>query len=236
MKMMSEPAHAALMDKTYVYQRLIYDITRRYYLLGRDHLIANLQPPANGFVLEVACGTGRNLVKIAKSYPTCKLFGLDISKQMLRTAASKLGGRARLGVADACDFDADYVFAEPSNETERLRAGSSLAAGSVTSGFDRIVLSYSLSMIPDWKAALLTTARQLRPSGELHIVDFGHQKRLPNWFANMLSNWLAHFHVTPRADLKEQMQIVANDLGYDFKFEALYRDYAQYGVLTRPVV
>ena len=50
--------HSALMDRTYRYQRFIYDLTRRYFLLGRDRSIRELDVPANANVLEVACGTG----------------------------------------------------------------------------------------------------------------------------------------------------------------------------------
>ena len=50
-------SHAALMDATYRRQRLVYDATRKYYLLGRDHLIERLDPPEGGAVLEIACGT-----------------------------------------------------------------------------------------------------------------------------------------------------------------------------------
>ena len=51
--------HAERMDRMYRYQRHIYDLTRKYYLLGRDRLIDELQPPVGGHVLEVGCGTGR---------------------------------------------------------------------------------------------------------------------------------------------------------------------------------
>ena len=50
------------MNRMYRWQRHIYDGTRRYYLLGRDRLIANLRPDAGTTVLEIGCGTGRNLV------------------------------------------------------------------------------------------------------------------------------------------------------------------------------
>lgn len=46
-------AHAALMDRTYRRQRRIYDLTRAWYLLGRDHLVARLDPPQGGAVLEI---------------------------------------------------------------------------------------------------------------------------------------------------------------------------------------
>ncbi len=45
-----------LMDGIYRYQRHIYDITRKYYLLGRDALIKELEAPNGGTVLEIGCG------------------------------------------------------------------------------------------------------------------------------------------------------------------------------------
>ncbi|MGY9049481.1 hypothetical protein P775_12380 [Puniceibacterium antarcticum] len=207
-------AHAALMDSTYRYQRRIYDITRRHYLLGRDRLVAELAPPPDGRVLEIACGTGRNLQRIAQTYPGRALCGLDISQEMLRSARAKLGDQARLVQADACDFDGDALFGP--------------------GGFDRVVLSYSLSMIPDWQAALCQAATQLRPGGQLHVVDFGGQDGLPRWFRSGLHLWLGRFHVTPRADLQDKMQAVARLLGLTLQFRPLFRDYARYGVLSRP--
>lgn len=211
--MVDTVSHAELMDRTYRYQRWVYDITRRYYLLGRDRLVADLAPPPRGRVLDIACGTGRNLARISRKYPGCALFGLDISHQMLLSAGAKLGGRAQLARADACDFDGEALF----------------GAG----GFDRVVLSYSLSMIPDWDRALRLAATQLRPGGELHVVDFGDQSRLPRWFRRALHRWLARFHVAPRADLHPRMQALADEQGLTLRFQHLYLDYARYGVLSR---
>ena len=56
--------HGDLMDRLYRHQRHIYDLTRKYYLLGRDELIAELDPPPHGTVLEIGCGTGRNLLAV----------------------------------------------------------------------------------------------------------------------------------------------------------------------------
>lgn len=207
-------SHAELMDSTYRHQRLIYDITRHFYLLGRDRLLRELAPPPGARVLEIACGTGRNLARISRLYPDCSLFGLDISQEMLRSARAKLGSRAHLVQADACDFDGEALFG--------------------SGGFDRVVLSYSLSMIPDWERALRLAAAQLRPGGTLHVVDFGDQNGLPQGFRRLLHGWLARFHVTPRNDLQEKMQALATAQGGDLRFQHLYRDYARYGVMTRP--
>ncbi|MFC2968227.1 class I SAM-dependent methyltransferase [Acidimangrovimonas pyrenivorans] len=206
--------HAALMDATYRYQRLIYDVTRRYYLLGRDRLIRDLDPPPGGHVLEIACGTGRNLDRIAARYPGRALYGLDISEEMLRSARAKLGTRATLARADARDFDATALFG-------RRR-------------YDRIVFSYSLSMIPDWTDALSHALSHLAPGGELHIVDFGGQSRLPAWFGAALRAWLARFHVTPRDDLPQEAGRAAAEIGCRSVSESLLRDYCRYLVLSRP--
>ncbi len=88
--------HAALMDSVYRGQRHIYDITRKYYLFGRDRLIAALDCTGNETVLEIACGTGRNLAKARRAYPGVQLHGVDISTQMLKSARNTLGVEATL--------------------------------------------------------------------------------------------------------------------------------------------
>lgn len=210
----SETDHARLMDGIYRRQRLIYDITRKYYLLGRDTLIAELDPPEGGTVLEIACGTGRNLHRIGQRWPGRQLYGLDISEEMLTSARAKLGPGAHLAQADACDFDPGTLFG--------------------TQNFDRIVLSYSLSMIPDWQGAVREAARHLSPGGSVHIVDFGTQARLPGWFRRVLRAWLAKFHVSPRDDLETVLQSVLVDHPQlSFDASSLYRDYARLAVLRR---
>lgn len=207
-------SHAELMNANYRYQRLVYDATRRFYLLGRDHLIADLDPPVGGAVLEIACGTGRNLALIERRYPGCALHGLDISSEMLRSARGKLGAHVALAEADACDFDAGALFGRAE--------------------FDRVVLSYSLSMIPDWQGALHEAARHVAPGGRLHVVDFGDQRDLPGWFRGGLRAWLAKFHVEPRARIAVALAETAAEVGGVAVSASLFRDYARYGVVTRP--
>ena len=49
--------HAALMDEVYRRQRFIYDLTRKYYLFGRDKLIRELALAPGERLVEVGCGT-----------------------------------------------------------------------------------------------------------------------------------------------------------------------------------
>ena len=88
-------AGAALMDRLYRRQRHFYDLTRKHYLLGRDRLIDGLAPPSNSRVLEIGCGTARNLVAAARAGPEAEFFGIDISAEMLDTAR-RVVGRAGL--------------------------------------------------------------------------------------------------------------------------------------------
>ncbi|WP_322988229.1 class I SAM-dependent methyltransferase [Hoeflea sp.] len=211
-------AHAGVMDRIYRHQRHIYDLTRRYYLLGRNDLVAALKPPPDGTVLEIGCGTARNLILTAQRYPQTRLFGLDLSSEMLKSAdatvaRSGLGGRIKLAQGDATCFDAGELFA--------------------TSGFDRVFLSYSLSMIPGWEAALCQAMLAVRLGGELHVVDFGQQTGLPRWFGTGLHGWLKRFHVTPRKSLGDAMARLAAEQDASMNFSSLYRDYARIGVIAR---
>lgn len=215
----AEADHAARMDGIYGLQRHFYDLTRKYYLLGRDRLIARLDIPANGTALEIGCGTGRNLKLAARRYPLATLHGIDISREMLRTAEAKLGALVahrgvRLALADATRFDPVNMFGQAQ--------------------FDRVWFSYTLSMIPGWQAALEQAADCVAPGGSLHIVDFGQQRALPRWFRAALNGWLRKFHVTPRASMVDECQMLAHQRGWRMDFAAPYRDYAWLIAITRP--
>ncbi|TIP23659.1 MAG: class I SAM-dependent methyltransferase [Mesorhizobium sp.] len=208
--------HSELMDGVYRWQRHIYNLTRKYYLLGRDRLISGLEVPARGTVLELGCGTGRNIVLAARRYPDARFFGLDISAEMLETATAAiaregLSGRVTLARSDATDFDAKALFS-----VER---------------FDRIFVSYSLSMIPSWEKTIFAALAALSPGGSLHVVDFGQQEALPRWFRTLLRGWLRKFHVEPREALRDVLQFESARTGATLQFRTLYRGYTWLAVI-----
>ncbi|EJJ25778.1 class I SAM-dependent methyltransferase [Rhizobium sp. CF142] len=200
--------HADLMDGMYRYQRHFYDLTRKYYLLGRDSTIRNLDVPEGGTLLEVGCGTGRNMALAHKHFPTAKLYGLDISQEMLISARKTFATKATIP---------DFRVADATAYTPR-------EFGAV--GFDRILISYALSMIPDWERAVDASIAALNPGGQLHIVDFGQQEGLPAWFRSLLQAWLAKFHVTPRANLREVLEAQAAENNARLSFETIGGGYA----------
>jgi S-adenosylmethionine-diacylgycerolhomoserine-N-methlytransferase len=207
------------MNRMYRWQRYIYDATRRYYLLGRDQLIDGLQPSAGAVVLEIGCGTGRNLIQAAQQFPQARLFGIDISTEMLTTAIAAIDRRRldkmiRVAHGDATQFDATKLFK--------------------VAAFDRVMISYSLSMIPDWHQVLGQALRCLKPGGQLHIVDFGNQERLPRLGRKLLLRWLEMFDVTPRHDLQQVLTTLAAQANAELAFKRPFRGYAQHAVLTLP--
>ena len=209
-------SHAALMDGVYRRQRHIYDATRKFFLLGRDRLIAELTPPPGGAVLEVGCGTGRNLIVAARRWPQARFYGLDISEQMLATAREKIAAagltdRITLAQADATDFDPQALFGR--------------------AAFDRVFLSYSLSMIPDGPGAIRASAAAVAPGGALQAVDFGTQDGWAGAPRAVLRWWLAKFHVAPREDLPQRMAAIAAEAGLEAP--AVTRLYRGFAVLLR---
>jgi S-adenosylmethionine-diacylgycerolhomoserine-N-methlytransferase len=182
----SRAAHSVLMDQVYRHQRHFYDLTRKYYLLGRDRLVRQLNAKPGERVIEIGCGTARNLIRIAQTYPGTQLFGLDASAEMLRTAneavsRARLSDRIMLKHALAEDLTPNLFGSEQK--------------------FDHAIFSYSLSMIPDWRAAIRTAANAVRPGGFVHVVDFGDLRSLWPLASRMLRAWLRLFHVSPRDEL-----------------------------------
>lgn len=215
---MTATTAADKMDRQYRFQRHIYDATRTHYLFWRQRLIDDLRPPANASIVEIACGTGWNIVRAAQTYPHAQFFGFDISNEMLRTAKSAIerngyANRVKLAHADATNFSLAALFGLPSA--------------------DRVFISYALSMIPDWPAAVDCAARSLAPNGAVHIVDFGRMDKMPAPAKFAFLKFLNHYNVTPRRDLEAVLQAAAIRHGLSLSFEEMRSGYTAYAVLRR---
>ena len=203
---------AARMDRMYRYQRHIYDATRKFYLLGRDGLIERMSLLPGDRVVEIGCGTGRNLVALARRYPGVHLYGIDASAVMLRSAAAHirragLEGRIRLayGLGEQLDGRAMFGLERP---------------------FDSALISYALTMIPAWPQVIERAMTQLRPAGRLAVVDFWDQEGLPHWFRQALQRWLALFDVHPQREMPEFFERLARDRGGSVIIDSLLGRYA----------
>lgn len=160
----------------------IYDATRWSFLFGRDlaiELAAAAQPNPRR-ILEVGCGTGRNLVGLARRFPQATLTGVDLSDAMLAVARKKtadVGSRLTL-VQRAYNAPLD-----PSH------------------GHDLVLCAYSLSMFnPGFDAAIAAARKDLAPGGHFALVDF-HATRF-RWFAR----WMRVNHVRMDGHLRPMLR------------------------------
>jgi ubiquinone/menaquinone biosynthesis C-methylase UbiE len=102
---------------------------------------------AEGDVLEIAVGTGRNL----RHYPPgVRLTGIELSPAMLELARREAAAVAR---------DAD------------LRVGDAEALDFPDESFDTVTCTLSLCTIPDDRAAVAEILRVLRPGGRILLME-----------------------------------------------------------------
>ena len=187
--------HQQFLDRYYGWSRSIYDVTRKYYLFGRDQAVAQLLEEPWRRLVEVGPGTGRNLKLLHAQRPEALFGGVEASTAMLEVARS------------ACPWAVlTEGFAEDAEYRDLLGAPP-----------DRILFSYCLSMVQDPEGALAHARRQLAPGGEIVVVDFGGLGGLRGPAAPALRRWLEAFHVTPlpRGLLESHARsILEGPLGY----------------------
>lgn len=165
--------HRAFLDRYYGATHRIYDLSRKYYLFGRDTLIEQLSREAWSTLVEVGPGTGRNLRHLHTRCPQARLGGVEASTVM-RNYARRRCPWAKIDLGFAEDGDIRAVLGEAP---------------------DRILFSYSLSMFQDPEAAIHNARTQLAPGGSLVVVDFSDFGDLPAILRASASRFLAAFHV-----------------------------------------
>lgn len=211
-----DPARA--MDRMYRMTRHIYDVTRRYYLLGRDRMLERVATDDGTATLEVGCGTARNLIKLAKRPHCGNLYGLDASHEMLETAAASIR-KAGVGEITLRQGLAEQLDARTMFDREE--------------GFDTIFFSYCLSMVPAWEGAIEAALANLKPGGQMVIVDFWDQADLPGWFAAGLKKWLALFHVFYRPDVHTALATLGTSGRAEVTFESVSKRYAYIAIVRK---
>ena len=207
---------AAAMDRMYRMTRHIYDVTRAYYLLGRDRMLAEVATGPTTATLEVGCGTARNLVKLARRPAPGRLYGVDASREMLETAARSIT-RARVPAAGLPPIELRQGLAE---ELDAFRMFGR------DEPFDTIFFSYCLSMVPTWPGAIEAALANLRPGGRMLIVDFWDQADLPRAFAGGLKRWLSLFHVHYRPEVHAALEALGRSGRAEVSFTSVWRRYA----------
>ncbi len=181
--------HAQRMENFYSGQADAYDDFRKRLLRGREDVYQRLGQDSAGKVwVDMGGGTGGNLEYIGQPITELsKVYVVDLAASLLekvKQRSQKNGwNNVQAVTADATKW--------------------SVPEGSA----DIVTFSYSLTMIPDWFAAIENAIRILRPGGKIGVIDFYVSRKHPSplkrhrWSTRSFwPVWFANDNVFPSAD------------------------------------
>jgi S-adenosylmethionine-diacylgycerolhomoserine-N-methlytransferase len=154
-------SHQCRLESFYGVQAESYDEVRTRLLPGRCALVAECASMlgAGTTWIDVGCGTASNLDCVPEFTRSCeRIVLLDLCAPLLNKAKERVRHLA-LHTAEVTLADATTVELPPA---------------------DLITFSYSLTMIPQWFAAVDAAVRALRPGGLLAVVDFYISRKYPD--------------------------------------------------------
>ena len=183
-------------QRFYRYHAYVYDSTRWMILHGRRRAVERLSLRPDSKVLEVGCGTGLNFRHVLDHLApdAGQLTGLDFSGDMLQRARRRAAARGWQNV--------DLVQADAAKLALDRR-------------FDAILFGYSVTIIPDWTAALERAYEHLRPGGRLAVLDFG---RFQAWgpLAPLMRTWLRLNHVETLRPYEQKLRELFNEISIEY--------------------
>jgi S-adenosylmethionine-diacylgycerolhomoserine-N-methlytransferase len=152
--------HAARLESFYSGQAEGYDDFRRRLLQGREAMYRSIPVPDGGVWVDLGGGTGANLEPIGDDlHRAGKVYLVDLCDSLLAVARKRCDVR---GWKNVEAVHADATLFRPSE-------GSA----------DVVTFSYSLTMIPDWFAAIDNALAMLRPGGTIGTTDFFVARKFP---------------------------------------------------------
>jgi len=158
-----------------------YDAFRQRLLPGRRELIESLPLAPGAIWIDLGGGTAHNLVHAGPALTALRqVYIVDLTPSLLTVARQRCHDQGWTNVT-LIEGDATDV---------RLPAGVA----------DVVTCSYSLTMIPDWRAAIGEASRLLKPGGAFGAVDFFVAPNHPALTRRLWPWWFAHSHVMLSAD------------------------------------
>jgi SAM-dependent methyltransferase len=131
----------------------------------QEEVIFARHPLSDARVLDVGCGTGEIIARLAAKYPEATFVGLDLEDSHLARAAER------------CAEFAPRVH---------LQAGDALNLPFEAPSFDLAISRHLLQAVPDPSRVLAEMSRVLRPGGRVHVIaeDYGMMTCHPTEFGS----------------------------------------------------
>lgn len=92
--------------------------------------------------------------------------------------------------------------------------------------FDKIFISYSLSMIGAWEKALRNALENLKSNGDLYVLDFWDGRGLPGWSNHLRAWWLGFFKVHYRPEILAFLKKLQHEGAGKYTVQAVGTNYA----------
>ena len=153
--------HASRMENFYGGQAKNYDDFRKRLLKGREELWQHLGVNEGETWLDMGGGTGANL----------EAFGDDIRKLKKVYVVDLAGSLLKMAEQRAASHGWDNVTTAEADATKFVPEEQQV---------DVVTFSYSLTMIPDWFAAIQHAHKLLKPGGRIGVVDFYVSRKHPD--------------------------------------------------------
>mgnify|MGYP002621838867 CR=1 FL=1 len=151
-------SHAERLESFYGPQAAAYDRFRRRLLHGREELYRSIPVSHGARWLDLGGGTAANLEFLGDRLAELeRVFVVDLSTSLLDVARQRI---------------AEHGW----NNVELVR-GDATAVEPPGGPVDVVSCSYSLTMMPDWFAAIDRAYELLRPGGVIGVVDFFVSRR-----------------------------------------------------------
>ncbi len=177
---MNEPN--ATITRFYRWNAPIYDLTRWVIHRGRPAAVDALELEPGDRVLEIGCGTGLNFARLqSKVGDTGRIVGVDLSTDMLARARRRQSPNVELICEDASSLALDRQF-------------------------DGVLLTYALTIIPDWQTAIARAFEHLTGDGRLVVLDFGRTNRALAIHRRLFDWYLALNHVHSDRDIGGELR------------------------------
>jgi S-adenosylmethionine-diacylgycerolhomoserine-N-methlytransferase len=152
--------HQERLENFYSGQAENYDLFRQRLLQGREKLYQSVSSHDGEIWIDFGGGTGANFEAIGDRLSKfAKIYIVDLCPSLLEVAGQRKADRGWTNV-EVVESDVTR-FVPPEGKA------------------DLITFSYSLTMIPNWFAAIDQAHRLLKPGGILGVVDFYAPRKHP---------------------------------------------------------